>query len=102
MKTTTVLLTLLMITSSASFAKSKNPSPDYKIISTKQHKLYFKVDKAFIGGRIEVYDASMNFIEADEIPHTHTIIFFDKAPSGTYLIKVMKGNKVTTFNYTNI
>ncbi|MGC4021466.1 MAG: hypothetical protein QM734_05755 [Cyclobacteriaceae bacterium] len=102
MKTTTVTLMLLMLTASVSFAKMKQPKADYKVISFKNHALYFKVDKSFIGGTVELYDADNTLIECDDIPHTHTMVDFIDAPSGTYLIKVKKGDKIMEFSYTMI
>ena len=102
MKTKSFLLALLMLAASVSFAKGKQPKVDYKIISFKNHSLYFKVDKSFVGGTTELYDENNNLIETEGISHTHTMVDFENAPTGKYLIKVKKGNKTTEFSYKNI
>ncbi|MBI1769118.1 MAG: hypothetical protein HY015_00555 [Bacteroidetes bacterium] len=99
MKPLSVLLALLILTVSTSFAKPKKPKPDYKIISIKRHSLYFKVDKSFVGGRMEIYNASGEFMEADDLPHTHTVIYFEEMPEGSYVLKVIKGSKVAAFTF---
>jgi|GEM_PF-2173134 len=102
LKKTTILLTLLMLTASVSFAKTKHSNKNYRIISTKSHTLFFKVKKSFVGGVVEVYDANNNFLEADELPHTHTKVHFDHAPAGDYMVIISKGSKSVKLMYYNI
>lgn len=93
------ILILVLIT--ASYAKPK-PKSELTIISMKQHVVYFKVNKIFIGGLVEVYDKDKNCLEADSLPHTHTMVYFDEFPAGHYTIKVRNGKKSTQFEYINI
>ncbi len=42
------------------------------------------------------------FMEGEDLPHTHTMIYFDDAPKGFYTIRVRKGDLCTEFKYDNI
>ncbi len=100
MKTISALLILMALTVSVSFARTKEPKT-VKVISDKQHTVFIKVDKSFVGGTIKVYNADGKFLEAEELPHTHTKVFFDEAPAGNYIIKVIKGNQSLELEYHN-
>ena len=102
MKNVVVILFVLMFATSASFAKGKEPKPELKIITLKPHSVYFKVDQSFVGGTVEVYDANKTLLETEELPHTHTMVYFDEKPSGKYFIKIKKGNKTLEFGYVHI
>jgi len=101
MKNVVVLLFAMMLSASA-FAKEKQPKGKLKIITVKSHSVYFKVDQSFVGGTVEIYDSNKILLEAEELPHTHTMVFFDEKPSGKYFIKVKKGNKTIEFGYVHI
>jgi hypothetical protein len=92
---------LILVLITASYGKPR-PFRDFKIVSVKKHVLYFKVDKSFVGGWVEIYDETKSCLEADSLPHTHTMIYFDEVPAGHYTVKVKKGDKSTEFNYDNI
>jgi hypothetical protein len=98
MKTYITLLFLLL--SSASFSWPK-PKQEYKILSVKNQTLYFKVNRSFVGGVVEVYDKNKIFMESEELPHTHTMIYFEEMPAGNYYVKVVKDNKVVELRYVN-
>ena len=102
MKNLVGLLAIMMMTVSVAFAGPKKPKSDLKIIAVKSHSVYFKVDKSFIGGTVEIYDSNKTLLEAEYLPHTHTMVFFHEKPSGKYMIKVRKGNKKVEFGYINI
>lgn len=97
-----VLVFAMALTTSPSQAKAKEPKGKLKIITVKAHSVYFKVDQSFVGGTIEVYDANKTLLESEELPHTHTMVFFDEKPSGNYFIKVKKGDKTIEFGYVHI
>ena len=102
MKKTLFLAALLVfILANATYAKPK-PKNELTIISVKKHVVYFKVGRSFVGGWVEVYDKDENCLEADSLPHTHTMIHFDKQPAGHYTVKVRKGKKHAEFEYINI
>ena len=92
---------LLLSIASIANARPKPPRRELTVISNKKRVVYFKVDKSFIGGLVEVYDESQACLEADSLPHTHTMIHFNDMPAGHYTVKVKKGNKLTEFNYDN-
>ncbi|HLZ15473.1 MAG TPA: hypothetical protein VKQ08_00435 [Cyclobacteriaceae bacterium] len=98
MKTLFTILMLLIV--SVSFSKPK-PKADYKVIWVKKEVLYFKVSKSFIGGVVEVYNEKREFVECDDLPHTHTMIYFDEMPTGNYIVKIRKGGKSVEFKYQN-
>jgi hypothetical protein len=100
MKAHIIVLFVLLASVSVSFAKPR-PRLDFKILSTKKHILYFKVNRAFIGGVVEVYDQNKTRIESDELPHTHSMIYFDEAPAGYYTIKIKKNDRLVEFKYKN-
>ena len=102
MKNVVVFLFAMMLTTSISFAKDKESRYKLKIITVKQHSIYFKVDQSFVGGTVEVYDSNKVLLETEDLPHTHTMVFFDEKPSGQYFIKVKKGKKTIEFGYVNI
>ena len=93
--------TLLVLCSLVCFSKPK-PKEDHKVLSTKHQTLYFKVNKAFIGGTVEVYDSNMMLLESEALSHTHTMVYFEEMPLGVYTIKVKKADKVTALRYMNI
>ncbi|GHN01452.1 hypothetical protein WSM22_29410 [Cytophagales bacterium WSM2-2] len=102
MKKTTALLVLLFLATTVSFAKMKQPAPDFvRILHSKKHTLFIKVNRFFVGGTVEIYSAKKKFLEADVLPHELTKIFFDDAPSGKYIIKVKKGKMSFEFEYKN-
>ena len=86
----------------SSILKEKAQKKEFKILSTKQHELYFKVSKSILGGTVEVYDAQQNCMEAEELPHTHTMICFEEMPKGVYIIRVRKGDMCSEFKYDNL
>jgi len=96
------LLFAVMLNTSFSQAKGKEPNDKLKIITVKPHSVYFKVHESFIGGTVEVYDANQKLLETEALPHTHTMVFFDEKPSGKYFIKVKKGKKIIEFGYVHI
>ena len=91
---------LLSIAGTAS-ARPKPQRKELTIISNKKRVVYFKVDKSFIGGYVEIYDDSKTCLEADSLPHTHTMVHFEEMPAGHYNVIVKKGMKSTEFNYDN-
>lgn len=93
---------MLTVAVSICFAKPKEPKSDIKIITVKSHSVYFKVDHSFVGGTVEVYDASQKLLETEKLPHTHAMIIFNDKPSGKYFVKVRKGRKVIEFGYVHI
>ncbi|HEV8513127.1 MAG TPA: hypothetical protein VGQ59_07610 [Cyclobacteriaceae bacterium] len=92
---------LLLSIASITQARPKPPRKELTVISDKKHVVYFKVNKSFIGGLVEVYDESQSCLEADSLPHTHTMVHFNEMPAGHYTVKVKKGNKLAEFSYNN-
>jgi len=102
MKRIFTVLMLTILTASVSLAKTKQPAPDFvRVLHSRKHTLFIKVHKYFVGGTVEIYSSRKHFLEADEIPHTHTKMFFDDAPAGDYIIKVIKGKMSFEFEYHN-
>ena len=99
MKVCITILFLLFAT--VSFSQSK-PRQEFKVLSTRRHTLYFKVDRSFIGGVVEVCDENRNCLESDDLAHTRTLIYFDETPAGHYIVKIRKDDKVIEFQYDNI
>jgi hypothetical protein len=99
-----IFIAPVLLLSIATFtqARPKPPRRELKVISNKKSIVYFKVDKSFIGGWVEIYDESKACLEADSLPHTHTMVHFDEMPAGHYTVRVKKGSKSTEFNYENI
>jgi len=93
---------LLLAIAAVAQARPKPPRKELKVISNKKSVVYFKVDKSFIGGWVEIYDESKTCLEADSLPHTHTMVHFKEMPAGRYTVKVKKGSKSTEFDYENI
>jgi hypothetical protein len=91
---------LILVLVTASYAKEK-PQKDFTLLSVKKHTLYFKVSKSFLGGVVEVYDAKEKFMEAEDLPHTHTMVYFEEMPKGVYIIRVKKGDQCTEFKFDN-
>lgn len=101
MKKIVVILTVMLLTTTVSFGKKKQPVPEFvRILHSHKHTLFMKVHKFFVGGTVEIYNADRKFLEADHLPHTHTKVFFDEAPPGTYIIRITKG--ITSFEFTFI
>lgn len=92
---------LLLVVITASYSKSK-PQTNFKVISIKKNTVYFKVNKSFIGGVVEVYNANNQCMDGEDLPHTHTMIYFDDAPKGFYTIRVKKGDLCMEFKYHNM
>ncbi|HLZ16388.1 MAG TPA: hypothetical protein VKQ08_05085, partial [Cyclobacteriaceae bacterium] len=64
MKKSIILSLLLFTLAAVSYAKPK-PLWNLKVLSVKKNVLYFKVNKSFVGGTVEVYDSDQKFIEAE-------------------------------------
>jgi hypothetical protein len=92
---------LLLSIAGITQARPKPQRKELTVISNKKRIVYFKVRKSFVGGSVEVYDESKACLEADSLPHTHTMIHFDEMPAGHYTVKVKKGLKSAEFNYEN-
>jgi hypothetical protein len=101
MKNGIALIALLVTISTMSFANPK-PSNEAVILSAKNNVVYFKVDKSYVGGVVEIYDVNNNLLEGDTLPDTHTMIYFDEMPAGHYTVKVKKGDEVVEFQYDTI
>lgn len=95
-----VILLLAMVT--ISLAKPKPQKKELTILSIKDQVMYFKVNRSFVGGWVEIYDENKNCLEADSLPHTHTMIYFDEMPPGNYTVKIKKGNNSVEFKYDSI
>jgi hypothetical protein len=91
---------LILVLVTVSYAKDK-PQKDLTVLSVKNHVLYFKVNKSFLGGVVEVYDAKENFLEAEGLPHTHTMVYFEEVPKGVYIIRVKKGDQCAELKFDN-
>jgi hypothetical protein len=95
-----IITVLLLLVGAASYSRS-DPHTKMVILSNKNHVLYFKVDKSLVGGIVEIYNENNVLLESDELPHTHTIIYFDEMPRGCYIVKVKKGDMLLEFSYEN-
>ena len=93
---------LLLSMAAVTQARPKPQRKDLTVISNKKRVVYFKVDKSFIGGQVEIYDESKACLEADSLPHTHTMVHFDEMPAGHYTVKVKNGKKAAEFTYDNM
>lgn len=82
--------------------KEVTEKKEVTILWVKDQVMYFKVSKAYVGGWVEIYDEHKRCLEADSLPHTHTMIFFDEMPPGSYTVKVKKGEKKIEFKYESI
>jgi len=92
---------LILVLVTAAYSKGKPPK-DFTLLSVKKQAVYFKVNKAFLGGKVEVYDANENFLEGEDLAHTHTMLYFEEIPKGVYTVRVKKGDLCTEFKYNNI
>ena len=92
---------LILVLVTASYGKGK-PRKDFTILTVKKQTVYLKVNKSFLGGKVEVYDDCENLLEGEDLPHTHTMLYFEEIPRGVYIIKVKKGKRCTQFKYNNI
>ena len=95
MKLTSFLAaTALCMVAATSFAKGHRP---ISVLAVRNDLFYFKVDKAFIGARVEVYASSGELIFTDTIRHHKMLIdFFDKGEDN-YTIKIK--SQSTEVNY---
>jgi hypothetical protein len=100
MKKGIAIIAIMVTVMTVSFGSPK-PSSEAVILSTKNNVVYFKVDKSFVGGVVEVYDANNNLLEGDTLPNTHTMIYFDEMPAGHYTVKVKKGDEAVEFEYNS-
>lgn len=105
MKTRRVIVGTMMFMLSlanVAWAKPRPKNGDLKILSDKRQVVFFKVSRAYVGGWVEIFDANHVRLEADSLPHTHTMIYFDEMPSGHYTVRVKKGDKAVEFEYESI
>lgn len=99
-----ILIAPLLLLTIGAIAQGR-PKPqrrDLKVLSNEGGVVYFKVDKSYVGGWVEIFDENNACLEADSIPHTHTMVYFDQMPTGRYKVKVKKGRKSAEFSYDNI
>jgi len=101
MKKVIVLIAFLVTVSTMSFARPKQCN-EAVILSNKNNVVYFKVDRSFIGGTVEIYDANKNLMEGDMLTHTHTMVYFDEMPAGHYIVRVTKDAETVEFGYDRI
>jgi hypothetical protein len=101
MKKGIALIALMVTVLTVSFANPK-PGKEAVILSTRNNVVYFRVDKSFVGGVVEIYDVKKNLLEGDSLPDTHTMIYFDEMPAGHYIVRVTRGDEAVEFEYDNI
>ncbi|HEY5823778.1 MAG TPA: hypothetical protein VIT44_05410, partial [Cyclobacteriaceae bacterium] len=81
----------LIISFYSSFSATRKETP-VVVLSTSHDIFYFKICKAMIGGKVEVYSPEGEVVGTQNLDNRKLIIdFFDMAP-GDYTIKVKKEN----------
>lgn len=82
-------------------AKAPNGGRDSVAFAIKR-SLYFKVDKAFRGATLEIFDSNGKMVQKEVLTKTATIIYFDNLVPGSYIIAVKKDGNEAVFLYNNI
>lgn len=88
------LLSLSGAVAADSIAREGDPN-------TPKHKNLFvvKADRLFVGANVQVFYSNGNLITAQKLQKKKMIIDFEDAKTGTYTIRVTKGNKTKEFEY---
>ena len=94
-----VLLTCMLwgaIAASGSETKSKDP---IHVLSTRMDVLYFKVDKEFIGGEIEIYSQDGVKLLSQKVVRRKVLIDFYYENPGKYIVHFSKGGIQKDVNF---
>lgn len=94
-----LLLTCMLwgtIAASASETKSKDP---IHVLSTRMDVLYFKVDKEFIGGEIEIYSQDGIKLLSQKVVRRKVLIDFYYENPGKYIVHFSKGEVQKDVNF---
>jgi hypothetical protein len=96
----TILTLFIALTTTAAVAKEK-PAKDRSVVvlSKLRDVFYFKIDKVFLGGVVEVYNAKGVMIASNELVERKMLIDFFEVPAGQYVIKIKNDEQVKEFNY---
>jgi hypothetical protein len=93
-----MMIPALVLMSVVAFAsKPENP---VKVVSRTLDVLYFKVSTDMIGANMEVYDETGKMILSEKVTDKKVLLDFFAEPSGTYTIRVRKGNNDEQITYT--
>lgn len=100
MKPLLLIATLFMVTTSVAFA---TPSPEevtIDIVPSKYRNLFiFKVDRKYKKADVQISYASGEVIADLKMEKRKLIIDFCDVKSGSYVIRVIKGNNIQEFQY---
>ena len=69
------------------------------VVSMSRELFHFKVDKAFMGATVEVYDEAGELVGTDLVLKKHMIVDFFNRKAGLYTIKVIKSGVTEEFQY---
>jgi len=82
-------------------ARPSNADLDSVAFAGIKRSLYFKVDKAFHGAIMEIFDSNGKIVRTEVLSKAATIIYFDNLIPGSYIISVKKENNAAVFLYNN-
>jgi hypothetical protein len=91
----TVLLTI------AAMAK-ENPSRLRPAHEKDKNIFVYKADKTFVGARVEILQANGNVIAEQVLTKRKLVIDFNDTKSGSYTIRLIKGDKVEEIVYQKL
>ena len=94
------LIIVFVLFSSAAFAGHKKATPVH-VLSTRSYIFYFKVQKEWVGGTVEVIDEAQNTVASERVDRMKHIVDFFFLPPGNYTVKIKKGTEEFEFCYAN-
>lgn len=94
-----ISILFLVLTASFSFAGAKPKKATIVVCSSNGEVFRFKVDKKFLGAKIEVYDSSNTLTGKEIVYDRKMIIDFYYMPADTYRIIIMTEDELIEFQF---
>jgi DNA-binding sugar fermentation-stimulating protein len=101
MKTLIKILALGVLTALLTFAATAKDHNRIKPDTEKDKGLFiFKADKKMIGAKVEIVQANGSVIAEQILTSRKLVIDFNDIRSGTYKIRIVKGEEMKEFSYS--
>ncbi|MFN5432140.1 MAG: T9SS type A sorting domain-containing protein [Cyclobacteriaceae bacterium] len=93
-----ICTSILILTGPLSIATTKHISPEITTLTT-EDLLVLRATRKFKGAEIEVFSSSGYLVTSGKLNKRKMIIDFKNVRSGSYLIRVKKGNTKKEFSF---
>jgi hypothetical protein len=87
-----------VLLSLAAMANDKHEGWEPKSTKNK-HLFVVKADRKFVGAKVEILDGTGGLIAEQTLIKRKMLVDFDDVKTGTYTIRISKGNEVKEYQY---